>query len=101
MASVHQKQPVPNVAVSIAVEPELLTIEVAITLISFFDFELLSFCAQELNPIKLTTEINRTFNMEYIFASIYAKVNSIDCITIYSNKSLTIRIISTEHLNLQ
>ncbi len=57
MASVHQKQPVPKVAVS------NFAVEVVIALVSFFDFELLFFCAQELNPTKLTTEINRIFNM--------------------------------------
>ena len=61
MASVHQKQPVPKVAVS------NFAVDVVINLESFFVFELLSFCAQELNPIKLTTEMNKNFNMVYDF----------------------------------
>ena len=68
MASVHQKQPVPKVAVSILSEAEVLVVEFVIGLFSFFVFtELLSFCAQEFKPIKLTTEINKNFNMVYDF----------------------------------
>ena len=39
-------------------------VEFVIGLFSFLVFiELLSFCAHELNPIKLTTEMNRNLNM--------------------------------------
>jgi hypothetical protein len=99
MASVHQKQPVPNVAVSILSVVEVLA--VVITLGSFFVFDLLFFCAQELNPMKLTTEMNKTFNMVYIFSFTYAKVIGIDWITIYRNKSLTIGTINQNSYKLQ
>lgn len=75
MASVHQKHPVPKVAVS-----RESGVEVFI-LLSFFVLAELSFCAQELNPAKLITEMNKTFNMAGNFSFTYAKLTGMVYIT--------------------
>ena len=96
MASVHQKQPVPKVAVSVAVsgvelagvEPLFLLSEVEVLILLFLFLVELSFWAQELSPAKLMAEINKILNMGYFFIT-YAKLTSADCRTIVCNKSLT------------
>ena len=101
MASVHQKHPVPKVAVSMVVSGvELAGVEslflldvVEAFIFLFFLLPELSFCAQELNPMKLTAAMNKTCSMVVIFSITYAKVIGMDCITICCNKSLTTIII--------